>query len=390
MKMKSISLLVMLLTMMTQGAWAQFNVTKDDATMNEDWNVTPGNPVTTGATVTATYNGSKHVKSVKFVKKLRTPEVTAPIAKDGLAYTGSPIELVDAGTTTGGTMQYKVGSGTYSESIPTATNAGTYIVYYKVVGGEAYSDVAEASISVTIAKVAATAKTNKANWAVGDIICGNGYAYTVDVNHYMPTFNSAKTAIVAYKGSATGDGTYKNGLALALTDASDGSVWKTTKGTSDNSTKIQNATTSESGRDITYKQQTYGKRSDGTKESRETWIAFYNAGYIYNSSVFYPSSTTSAWFLPSIYQWNQIVKGLLGVSTNLTTSANVALAYDRINAKLKYAIEDEQVNATALANAAYWTASENTNDRAWCYRANGLAGYNDKNGSLHVRPVIAF
>lgn len=389
MKMKSISMLVMLLTMMTQGAWAQFNVTKDDATMNEDWNVTPGNPVTTGETVTATYNGSKHVKSVKFVKKLRTPEVTAPIAKDGLAYTGSPIELVDAGTTTGGTMQYKVGSGTYSESIPTATNAGTYTVYYKVVGGEAYSDVAEASISVTIAKVAATAKSNKANWAVGDIICNDGNAYTIDVNHYMPTIASTKTAIVAYKGSATGDGTYKNGLALALTDANTGCAWKSSKGTSDNSTKPSNATTSESGRDITYKQQTYGKRSDGTKESRETWTAFYNAGYIYNSSVARPSNT-SDWFLPSIYQWNQIVKGLLGVSTDLTTTANEALAYYRINAKLKYAIEDEQVNAKDLADAPYWTASENSNDRAWCYRASGIAGYNDKNGSLHVRPVIAF
>ena len=382
--MKSISLLVMLLTMMTQGAWAQFNVTKDDATMNEDWNVTPGNPVTTGETVTATYNGSKHVKSVKFVKKLRTPEVTAPIAKDGLAYTGSPIELVDAGTTTGGTMQYKVGSGTYSESIPTATNAGTYTVYYKVVGGEAYSDVAEASISVTIAKVAATAKSDKTTWAVGDIICGNGYAYTVDVNHYMPTFTSAKTAIVAYKGSATGDAGYTNGLALALTDAHTGCAWKSSMGTSDNSTKISNATTSESGRLLMT-----NERTAGTATARTTWPAFYYSAYNHYD-VFYPSSTTSAWFLPSIYQWNQIVKGLLGVSTNLTTSTNAALTYDKINAKLKYAIEDEQVKADPLANAAYWTASENSVNRAWCYRATGMAGYNDKTGSLHVRPVIAF
>lgn len=56
--------IIALLCTLTTGAQAQHNVTRD-ATMSEGWSVTPDNPVSAGATVTATYSGSKHVKSVK-------------------------------------------------------------------------------------------------------------------------------------------------------------------------------------------------------------------------------------------------------------------------------------------------------------------------------------
>lgn len=388
MKNKTLCILAAMLLMAVSGALAQspYSVTIKGGTEDADkWTIDPS-PANAGQTVTATYSGEKHVKSVKYVKKLRTPVVTAPTAKS-LTYSGSAQELVNAGSTTGGTMQYKVNDGSYSANIPEATNAGTYTVYYKVVGGEAYSDVDEASVSVTIKAVAA-AKSSKSNWAVGDIICTNGNAYTISANTTIPT-GVTPVAIVAYKG-ATGDANYTSGLALALKDGTSG-CWKSSGGTKDNDSQPTNATTSESGRAITYKQQTYGKRSDGTEESRLTWTAFYNSGY--NFGVSYPSSVTSKWFLPSIYQWNLMVKGLLGVTTNLTTSDNSNLAYGKINEKLQTAINDANVKAVGLEDAAYWSASENYSGntyRGWCYRATGKAGYNDKTGSLHVRPVLAF
>lgn len=386
---KKLSILTTLLLMAATGAVAQspYSVTLKEGTEDADkWKIDPIS-AEAGVPVSATYSGTKHVKSVKYVKKLRTPVVTAPTAKS-LTYSGSAQELVNAGSTTGGTMQYKVGSGSYSAEIPTATNAGTYTVYYKVVGGEAYSDVDEASVSVTIKAVAA-AKSDKTKWAVGDIICTNGNAYTISANTTIPT-GVTPVAIVAYKGSKTGDASYTNGLAFALKDGNSG-CWKSSKGTKDNDNQPINATTSESGRAITYKQQTYGKRSDGTAESRETWTAFYNSGYNYGVS--YPSSATSQWFLPSIYQWNQMVKGLLGVTKDLTTTENTTLTYDKINAKLQIAINDANVKAVGLLGEPYWTASENHSNntyRGWCYRATGKAGYNDKDASLHVRPVLAF
>jgi len=49
-------------------------------------------------------------------------------------------------------MQYSLDNATYSANIPTATNAGTYTVYYKVAGGNNYNDVAASSVEVTIDK----------------------------------------------------------------------------------------------------------------------------------------------------------------------------------------------------------------------------------------------
>lgn len=80
------------------------------------------------------------------------PTYTAPTAKTGLTYNGQEQELITPGSATGGTMQYKLGNGTYSTTLPTATNAKDYIVYYKVVGDAAHNDTAEQSITVTIGK----------------------------------------------------------------------------------------------------------------------------------------------------------------------------------------------------------------------------------------------
>ncbi|MDE6492519.1 MAG: hypothetical protein K2L37_05175, partial [Lactobacillus sp.] len=97
------------------------------------------------------------------VSAKKTPTVTAPTAKT-LTYNKNAQALVNAGSTTGGTLQYKLDNGSWQTTIPTATNAGTYTVYYKVVGNNEYFDVAEKSVSVTIAKAtpsvtAPTAKT---------------------------------------------------------------------------------------------------------------------------------------------------------------------------------------------------------------------------------------
>ena len=82
--------------------------------------------------------------------------VTAPTANT-LTYNGEDQKLVAAGSTTGGTMKYSLSeSGEFSTDIPTAVDAGTYTVWFKVVGGSNYNDVAAASVTVTIAKATPT------------------------------------------------------------------------------------------------------------------------------------------------------------------------------------------------------------------------------------------
>ena len=109
--------------------------------------------------VTANYDIA-YANGVLTVEK-GTPEVTAPVAKT-LTYNGAAQELVSAGSTTGGTLVYSLTEkGTYGATIPTGTDAGAYEVWYKVNGDDNYNGVAAQSVSVTIAKKAATVTAKK-------------------------------------------------------------------------------------------------------------------------------------------------------------------------------------------------------------------------------------
>ncbi len=79
------------------------------------------------------------------------PTVTAPTVNTP-TYNGAEQALVTAGKTTGGTMLYRLGDSKWSEQLPTAKNAGEYTVWYKVQGNAEYADVAEQSLTVTVAK----------------------------------------------------------------------------------------------------------------------------------------------------------------------------------------------------------------------------------------------
>ena len=102
-----------------------------------------------------------------------TPTVTAPTAKV-LTYNGSAQALVNAGSTNFGTLQYSLDNSTWSTTIPTGTNAGSYTVYYRVVGDSNINDVASSYITCSISKVTptVTAPTAKS-------LTYSGYAQTL-------------------------------------------------------------------------------------------------------------------------------------------------------------------------------------------------------------------
>ena len=89
---------------------------------------------------------------VKFAIKEAGAKLTKAPAAKNLAYTGQPQDLVDVGTATGGTVVYsKTGAdGSYSETIPQETDAGTYTVYYMVKGDDNHADTQPGQVSVTI------------------------------------------------------------------------------------------------------------------------------------------------------------------------------------------------------------------------------------------------
>ena len=127
------------------------------------------------ATITVPVTGATNYESYTItvtvtVNDKTTPMVTAPTAKAGLVYNGADQVLIDAGSTTGGTLQYKLDNGTYGTELPKAKNAGTYTVYYKVIGNDGYADVPENSVSVSVAKRAISVKAdNKSMTANGTL-----------------------------------------------------------------------------------------------------------------------------------------------------------------------------------------------------------------------------
>ena len=120
------------------------------------------------------------------------PQYSAPTPRARLTYTGEPQVLINGGSVEGGMMQYRLDNGAYSPDLPTATNAGIYTVYYKVVGDASHNDVAEQSLKVwiekaklsgtpTFTKVTEAGKTLKDvtftkadGWPDGEFEWGNG------------------------------------------------------------------------------------------------------------------------------------------------------------------------------------------------------------------------
>ena len=146
----------------------------------------------------------------------------APTAAN-ITYDGKAHELLDPGVASGGTVQYALNSATatYRDAIPTATEAGDYTVYYKVVGDKNHNDLAVQSVNVTIQRK-----------QLNDIIIElTPDSFEYDGKVKMPTvtvkFTEGKTETVVPRteydwtcsdSAPTNQGTY----TITITDASGG------------------------------------------------------------------------------------------------------------------------------------------------------------------------
>mgnify|MGYP000031262641 CR=1 FL=1 len=138
--------------------WTDGTIKPDAGSYDAEWTFTPAEGYEEYATATGTV-------TIKVNKA--APTFNAPTAQENLTYTGQEQALITAGSvTSGGTMQYSLTeNGTYSPDIPAGTDAGTYTVWYRVIGDENHNDTAPASVPVsigqkplTITKVACAAK----------------------------------------------------------------------------------------------------------------------------------------------------------------------------------------------------------------------------------------
>ena len=126
-------------------AWTDGTVRPDAGDYEAEWTFTPA----AGYEEYAPATGTVTIKVNK-----ATPTFIAPTAQENLTYTGQEQALITAGSVTNyGTMQYSLTeNGTYSQAIPAGTDAGTYTVWYRVIGDANHNDTAPASVAVRIGK----------------------------------------------------------------------------------------------------------------------------------------------------------------------------------------------------------------------------------------------
>lgn len=150
---------------------------------------------------------------------------TTPVRREGLIYTGKAQELVTAGSAIGGSMQYKLGDGAWQQTVPTATDAGTYTVWYRVVGDNNHYDTAEQSISVTIGQK----DISGAKVTLGDSLTYNGSEQTQTVASvtlagyenvtYTVSGNTATDAGEDYELTVNGTGNFTGSVKVGFSVA---------------------------------------------------------------------------------------------------------------------------------------------------------------------------
>ena len=215
---------------------------------------------------------------------------------------------------------------------------------------------------------------------IGRVIGADGKIY--DTVAAATKAGVTASGMIVYIGSAgsvdESSATYR-GLALALTDApdGDGSQWDS-NGSSSTCLSSVNDNFSQIVKVLDGIANTNTLVSDGHTHAA--------ASAAKNYSVPLPAAGTSGWFLPSIGQWNLIVKVLYTKSSGLQEGREFYTAAN-VNPMITAA------GATGLKGGYYWSSSESSALYAWTYYTDwGGANKRGKTNTIinYVRPVFAF
>lgn len=162
------------------------------------------------------------------ISKVDPTCTTTPAVVENLEYNGSNQALVSEGVAIGGTIEYKLGAdGTYTTAVPTASEQGTYTVYWKIVGDKNHNDTAEQSISVTISAKAVTEdEVIISGYEASYTYTGTAFKPTITVTLDGKTLTEGKDFDVEYgENTYVGDGTIK----ITFNNNYSGTITKTFK-----------------------------------------------------------------------------------------------------------------------------------------------------------------
>lgn len=140
---------------------------------------------------------STEINDVPVTKTIEraAPTYTAPTAKSGLVYDGLPQVLINAGSSSHGTMLYSLDNTNWKSNISTitGTDATSYTVYYNLWADANHLDVPSTSFTVTIGKrdisktgyadgKSVTVTTIDQTWTGNTISTGSVYTIVLDTD----------------------------------------------------------------------------------------------------------------------------------------------------------------------------------------------------------------
>lgn len=216
--------------------------------------------------------------------------------------------------------------------------------------------------------------------ALGQIICSHGRAHTATDGAL--SCGGTKVAVVAYVGDASGEASpFNHGLAIALQDA-DASAWCSQTAETcleEQAGDLASALAARNGLTTTAL-----LNADADHIHTAAMVAY---NYRFDGTVrsgAHPAGT-SRWFLPSMGQWNLMVKAVTGLDTDLSQSENNAYKAAAFTQLFTDA------GGSGVASDHYWSATESSAANAWYMSfKDGKTNSHTKTEVDRVRPILAF
>lgn len=253
---------------------------------------------------------------------------------------------------------------------PTSTTAGTTVTV-------SYSGVHKVK-SVTVGAKPICMLVDATSEHVGKIIGADGYVYNTIEQANTVTTASAVIAYVGKAGSVDASSNSYRGIAISLENISEGGIpfcthsggWFAYKCT--NLADAINMTDPNTKEGINHTMSLALANSAGADhdngglDGTQGHLAC-KAVWKYNKA---QPVGVSHWFMPTIAQWNLIVKGLMNRNTDIQTSEEAAIDCYILSAKITPS------GAEGFPTGAnYWTCMESDADHVWCFRTFYLGSF---------------
>ncbi|MBQ8836879.1 MAG: InlB B-repeat-containing protein [Clostridia bacterium] len=162
-------------------------VTIDGLTVTGTWSKVTNVADKTTFTADGNFTGTIADKETGMLKA--NSSVSTVPGANTLTYSEAAQELVTAGAANGGTIKYSLDNATWNDAIPTATNADTYEVWYKVFGDANHNDTDAVKVDVTIAKKSIEAATVALDGALTYTGAEQTQNVTVTLDGFTVTFD---------------------------------------------------------------------------------------------------------------------------------------------------------------------------------------------------------